>query len=286
MRPRKALRGRVALRAAPPLLALALGAPALLASCAGAPHHGSVEPAARRPVRATVPATLPPTEPGAPPSTAAAPSPPATSPADAPRIDRVRGIDGSSQVMVASAGGYGQTTATFEAWQRGPSGWQQVFGPWAADIGESGFAAPGAKREGDGATPSGSFGFGFFFGVQPDPGVRFEYRQVTGTSIVWDDDPSSANYNEWVDDTRAPAGADPEPMYNVPAYDYGAVIAYNTARTPGLGSAIFLHVSTGGPTDGCVSLPEPELLQVLRWMDPSQSPRIVMGTLSAIASQP
>ena len=35
----------------------------------------------------------------------------------------------------------------------------------------NGMAPPGAKREGDGRTPSGTFGFGFFFGVDPDPGA-------------------------------------------------------------------------------------------------------------------
>ncbi len=66
-------------------------------------------------------------------------------------------------------------------------------------------------------------------------------------------------------------------MYVSPAYDHGAVIAYNTTRTPGLGSAIFLHVSNGGPTAGCVSLPAGQLLDVLRWLDPAHGPRIVIG---------
>ena len=65
-------------------------------------------------------------------------------------------------------------------------------------------------------------------------------------------------------------------MHNVPPYDYGAVIAYNTARTPGLGSAIFLHVGTGGPTAGCVSLPVAELLKVLRWLNPKDHPTIAI----------
>jgi L,D-peptidoglycan transpeptidase YkuD (ErfK/YbiS/YcfS/YnhG family) len=55
------------------------------------------------------------------------------------------------------------------------------------------------------------------------------------------------------------------------------VIANNDARTPGAGSAIFLHVSTGGPTAGCISLPVGELLQVLRWLDPAQHPTIKMA---------
>ena len=71
-------------------------------------------------------------------------------------------------------------------------------------------------------------------------------------------------------------------MYNRPAYNYGAVIAYNAARTPGLGSAIFLHVSTGGATAGCVALPQGQLLEVLRWLDPSQQPRIIIGTRGVV----
>ena len=114
--------------------------------------------------------------------------------------------------------------------------------------------------------------------------MRFSYRVVTSSAIVWDDDPGSALYNEWVDTTSQNAGVDPEPMYNVPAYSYGAVIAYNSARTPGLGSAIFLHVGTGGATAGCVSLPASQLLEVLRWLDPSQQPRIVMGTTAGVTS--
>ena len=71
-------------------------------------------------------------------------------------------------------------------------------------------------------------------------------------------------------------------MDNTPSYDYGAVIAYNDARTPGLGSAIFLHVSHGSSTAGCVSLPTEELLALLRWLDPSRAPRIAIGTVSAL----
>jgi L,D-peptidoglycan transpeptidase YkuD (ErfK/YbiS/YcfS/YnhG family) len=60
----------------------------------------------------------------------------------------------------------------------------------------------------------------------------------------------------------------------VPAYNYGAVIAYNAARSPGLGSAIFLHVDTGGSTAGCVSLPQSELVTVLTWLNPADNPVI------------
>jgi L,D-peptidoglycan transpeptidase YkuD (ErfK/YbiS/YcfS/YnhG family) len=189
-----------------------------------------------------------------------------------------------AQLITVTASGYGSTVATFDAYQRNSQGgWQQVFGPWQADVGYNGVAAQGQKREGDGRTPSGTFGFSFFFGDQADPGgFQFPFRQAT-PSDYWDDDPSSANYNQWVDTSEQGAGAagsNPEPMFDEPSYDYGAVIAYNTdpvVSSPPMGSAIFLHVSTGQPTAGCVSLPESDLMQVLKWLDPSDNPLIQIG---------
>ena len=180
-----------------------------------------------------------------------------------------------------TASGYGTSYTTLTTYARTANGWRQVFGPWTARIGYNGFAPSGQKREGDGRTPSGSFGFQYMFGVESNPGVHYSYRPALSTSW-WDDDPSSPHYNEWVDSRTGDPGRAPEAMRQVPAYRYGAVIAYNTARTRGLGSAIFLHVAHTGATSGCVSLPESELLAVLRWLDPAQSPRIVMGTTSSV----
>jgi L,D-peptidoglycan transpeptidase YkuD (ErfK/YbiS/YcfS/YnhG family) len=179
------------------------------------------------------------------------------------------------QLVTVTTASYRATYATLTAYRFSAGHWRRVFGPWTARIGRNGFAPPGLKREGDGRTPSGTFGFGFFFGVLPDPGVRFRYRQSQPYDF-WDDDPASAHYNEWVDQRWVNPGLDPEPM-DVSGYDYGAVIAYNTARTPGLGSAIFLHVNIGTATAGCVTLPMGELLRVLRWLNPARSPRIEMG---------
>ena len=219
------------------------------------------------------------------PATTTAPAAPTTATpastttvAPAPADPALTKAGAAGQAIVVTADRYGTTTATLAAYERdGAGGWKRVFGPWPARVGTRGLAPPDEKREGDGRTPSGVYGFDFFFGVAPDPGVRFPYRRVTGKSIVWDDDPASPLYNTWVDLDRQQAGAEPEPMYVSPAYDHGAVIAYNTARTPGLGSAIFLHVSNGGPTAGCVSLPAGQLVEVLRWLDPARTPRIVLG---------
>ena len=180
------------------------------------------------------------------------------------------------ELITVTASSHTTTYATFRAYLITGTRKVEVFGPWTARVGYHGIAAPGAKREGDGRTPSGTFGFPFFFGVDANPGVSFPYRRAT-TVDYWDDDSSSPRYNEWVDAATANPGRSPEPMHNVPAYNYGAVIDYNLARTPGLGSAIFLHVSTGGDTAGCVSLPQADLLKVLRWLKPADNPRITIS---------
>ena len=181
-----------------------------------------------------------------------------------------------TQLITVTAASYATTYATLRAYRLSGGKWVQVFGPWTARVGYNGVARPGAKREGDGKTPSGSYGFSFFFGVQPNPGVSFSYRHAY-TYDYWDDDPASPRYNEWVDARTTNPGAAPEPMHQVPAYDYAAVIAYNTARVPGRGSAIFLHVGTGTATAGCVSVPAAELLEVLRWLKPADHPVITIA---------
>ena len=180
-----------------------------------------------------------------------------------------------SQLVTVTAPSYGSTYATLRVYRLSGTKWVPVFGPWTARVGYNGVARPGTKREGDGKTPSGTYGFGFFFGVNPNPGVYFSFRHAYSYDY-WDDDPASARYNLWTDARTQNPGARPEPMHQVPAYNYAAVIAYNTARVPGLGSAIFLHVGTGTATAGCVSLPQAELLQLLRWLRPSYNPRITI----------
>lgn len=180
------------------------------------------------------------------------------------------------QLVTVVAANHSTTYATLTAYRISGGHRVRVFGPWTARVGEHGVAAPGAKREGDGRTPSGTYGFSFFFGVLADPGFAFPFRHAFRYDY-WDDDPASALYNEWVDARHQDPGARPEPMHQVPAYDYAAVIAYNAARTPGLGSAIFLHVATGGATLGCVALPQSRLIRILRWLRPAGHPRITIS---------
>jgi L,D-peptidoglycan transpeptidase YkuD (ErfK/YbiS/YcfS/YnhG family) len=191
-------------------------------------------------------------------------------------VTRLRGVHGARQVISVTTAHYGSQHATVRAFSKTASGWKQVAGPWSAWIGRDGFAPPGEKREGDGRAPSGSFLFSYMFGVDANPGVHYRWRHA-GPSDVWDDDSGSPRYNLWVNKARHSAGRDPEPLHVQPSYDDVAVIGYNTARTPGRGSAIFLHVTHHSATSGCVALPRAELLRLLRWLRPADHARIIMG---------
>jgi L,D-peptidoglycan transpeptidase YkuD (ErfK/YbiS/YcfS/YnhG family) len=191
-----------------------------------------------------------------------------------PQLARAHG----NQAIVVTTKKYGDTTATVTAYTRTSDGWRTTFGPWPGYVGAKGIAPSGEKREGDGRTPTGTFGFDFMFGVKDNPGVKYEFRRITGPNIVWVENPDSRFYNQWVDSNEHPEEADEDNMYKPGVYDYGAVIGYNTKeRTPGLGSGIFLHVSHDRPTAGCVSLTVDKLLKILRWLDPAASPVIVIG---------
>jgi L,D-peptidoglycan transpeptidase YkuD (ErfK/YbiS/YcfS/YnhG family) len=206
----------------------------------------------------------------------------AGAPADAaqPIVYRLRGIAGARQVIAVTNASWTSTYATFQAFEKRADGsWRLVFGPWTARIGRNGFGS--AKREGDGQSPVGSFTVPKTFGVRANPGVRIPWFRVVGND-VWVDDAHSAYYNRHM---RAPAYGrwrSAESLYQPTAYAYAAFIGYNLAATPGYGSAIFLHASTGSATAGCVSLPQSQVVSVLRWLDPAKSPRFVMGPESAV----
>jgi len=164
----------------------------------------------------------------------------------------------------------GSTTATLTVSECG----RLVLGPWRAHVGFRGLSA--RRREGDGTTPIGTYAIGStVYGLDPDPGVRLAYHRLR-CGDWWDEDPRSPAYNSF---QHVACGASPpfrgagEALWRAKvAYRELAVIDYNLApAVPGRGSGIFLHDDTGRATSGCVSLPRPELLRLLRLLRPGAS---------------
>jgi L,D-peptidoglycan transpeptidase YkuD (ErfK/YbiS/YcfS/YnhG family) len=166
-----------------------------------------------------------------------------------------------AQVVLVTASG---THATVIACTRNSSGhYVRDLGPFDARIGWGGLAPAGQKREGDRRTPRGNFPLRSGFGQVGNPGTRLTWLTVDSKD-VWVDDPDSTLYNLHA---RLPANGrwTSAERLDIAAYHYAQVIGYNEARTPGRGSAIFMHVSTGGATAGCVSMSQGHLLAILRW---------------------
>jgi L,D-peptidoglycan transpeptidase YkuD (ErfK/YbiS/YcfS/YnhG family) len=148
---------------------------------------------------------------------------------------------------------------------------RRVLGPWRARVGRNGVSP--RHREGDGTTPAGTYAIGpVVYGLDPDPHLRLRYHRLA-CGDWWDEDPRSATYNRFRHvpcGSKPPFGGGSEPLWRVTvAYRLFAVIQYNVAPVvPGRGSGIFLHVDTGHATNGCVSLPHPELRALLRRLRP------------------
>ncbi|MCG7580766.1 L,D-transpeptidase family protein [Mycolicibacterium sp. OfavD-34-C] len=163
--------------------------------------------------------------------------------------------------------------ATLTAYQRDGAQWREVLGPVRADLGELGVGAP---QDDVFRTPVGTFPLGQAFGREPNPGTRMPYFQATDEDW-WDEDVDSPTYNTHV---HAPEidSDDAENLYDSGGiYDYAVLIDHNPERIPGRSAGIFLHVSDGEPTWGCVAIARDEMRSVLEWLDPAAQPEITIG---------
>ncbi len=178
------------------------------------------------------------------------------------------------QVIEIASNGMDTTHATARTYRLVDHGWRVVHRGMPARLGWGGLSHAATRVAGDGTTPIGDYGFVFDFGSRPDPGVDgFEWRHL-GRGDCWAG--TRVDYNRWVE--RQPCAPEDEDLWlNAGlAYRYAAVIDFNYEHPVfGRGSGIFLHVSHHSPTAGCVSLPEADLLAVLRWMRPGA--RILIG---------
>lgn len=135
-------------------------------------------------------------------------------------------------------------------------------------IGRGGIST--TKREGDGATPAGSFAMRFLL-YRPDrsvPPPTALPRRPLEADDGWCDAPADPAYNRLI---RLPYPGSAEVLWRADErYDLIVPLGYNDMPvTPGRGSAIFLHLATPDftPTAGCVALSQPDLLAVLAEAD-------------------
>jgi L,D-peptidoglycan transpeptidase YkuD (ErfK/YbiS/YcfS/YnhG family) len=177
--------------------------------------------------------------------------------------------------------------------------WVCQTGAKIAMVGANGTRPLLDRRSGDDTTPAGVFPLGTqtawdgqqfqFFGNAPDPGVRGTYRAVQPADC-WGATPGAATYQRLYERANCP-GPDDEwlPRYG-DVYSHAAIIGANLGDVsgdapgePAYAAAIFLHRHNfaGGTqpkaTSGCVSLAAPDLVAVLRSLDPELNPHFAIG---------
>lgn len=192
---------------------------------------------------------------------------------------------GAGQLVTVEAPSWSSSEAEVALWLHRDGCWVAEGGPWPGLIGLNGFSDH--HREGDRTTPTGAYAIGrTVYGNAPDPGVHTTYHRLV-CGDWWDEDPASPNYNTFQHvpcGEQPPFGGGSEALWTeTVAYPSFAVVEYNVHPVvPYAGSAIFVHASTGAPTEGCVSIPVADLDDLLRSLDWRLSPTIVMGPADAI----
>lgn len=144
-------------------------------------------------------------------------------------------------------------------WQRQPDlRWKKIMDTYCG-YGKNGLSLD--KREGDMKSPIGSFPILHAFGTKPNPDTAMTYKDVTPKSY-WSGE--QATYNTWVESDVPLAG---EHLIDYYQYTYALAIGYNTDPVVwDRGSAIFFHCRSKDHwyTGGCISVTEPEMIQIVQ----------------------
>jgi L,D-peptidoglycan transpeptidase YkuD (ErfK/YbiS/YcfS/YnhG family) len=175
------------------------------------------------------------------------------------------------QVLVASGQAKNSATALVTLWSKLPDGHWHPGPTWSGHNAKDGWTSD--HHAGDLHSPIGVFTLHDAGGFDTDPGTKLPYHH-------------SATFHD------GGTGFDGEPLDN--AFDYVIAIDYN--RVPGTspldptqplgadkGGGIWVHVDHGGPTHGCVSIPAHDMVTLLRTLEPSDHPVIVMGDSADLA---
>ena len=214
------------------------------------------------------------------------------------------GTANAQQVIIVTSTDYRSTRALLSTYEQSPDGrWVEVLTDVPAFVGARGIVPGASRRQGTNTTPAGTYAITSGFGRKPNPGTTLPYVKVDRND-AW-------TYNPKVPDTynvfqTAPVswasyGKYVERLWKMGRqYDYVAVLDYNlpvgtiTTDARGIrrtdmpantraGGGIFLHVSKGEPTAGCISISEGTMREVMDWLDLKRNPVIVIGKAKALA---
>jgi L,D-peptidoglycan transpeptidase YkuD (ErfK/YbiS/YcfS/YnhG family) len=196
----------------------------------------------------------------APPAAAAPPAPPAwAAPLLSGNIPAA-----SSQVIIVRSPSPSSTTNTVSLWTRAGTGWREDGTQMPGHDGEGGWSAH--RSAGDLRTPLGVYSLTYAGGRLPNPGTREPYEHsssyfYTAGRFLGHSTFGVFDYVVAIDFNRVPGSP---------------VSSTNKPNGPQSGGDVWLHVDNGAPTLGCVTVPRSDMAAILKWLDPSQHPVIVL----------
>ena len=141
-------------------------------------------------------------------------------------------------------------------------------------VGKNGISS--RKREGDFCTPKGLFNLNKLYFRKDRLGkvkCKIPKRFIT-KSMAWCDDSNHKKYNEEIKTQNKRLKENLHRKDH--KYDYIISISHNERKTPGKGSAVFIHLTNNyKPTAGCVALIKKDFEILLKLID--QKTKIKIG---------
>ena len=124
------------------------------------------------------------------------------------------------------------------------------------------------KKEGDYSTPKGSFNLKELYFRKDRVGIPKckINKKIIRKNMAWCDDPSQKKYNEEIKSYKKNLK---ENLYRKDHnYDYMISISHNERKTPGKGSAVFIHLTDNyKQTAGCIALKKKDFEILLKLID-------------------
>lgn len=197
------------------------------------------------------------------------------------------------QLIVGIAETWDSNVGSIQCFDRERGKWRPASAPQRVLFGKNGLAwgigvagqdQPGGRKvEGDNRAPAGLFALGHVFTDEAalPAGADYPFRTVTPADC-WIENPALPEYNRHivVDPANPPAWFEKERMkQNDPAHRWKIEIRHNSdPPRPGMGSAIFFHIWRGPNrhSAGCTTMPQPELLSLIRWLRADAQPHYVL----------
>lgn len=181
-------------------------------------------------------------------------------------------FNNSSQVITVTNNTKGSKYATVNAYEKVNGQWNLVYSDMNSIIGKNGMEYDSNRRQSTNTTPAGIYNIPLAFGWAGNPGTKIPFRTPDNNSY-WNLNSGSSTYNRWI---QWNPGGDYEHLKTERLYKYALVLDYNWSQKPGKGGAIFIHLNPNFYTGGCVGLGESNLVKIMKWLNPSKNPKVLI----------